>query len=377
MTRASFNEVTPGPPGSPSGRTLEELLRGGAALEPLEAARIGVEIGRALASACAAGHGLSGITACEVVLAEDGRIVLVGRGVEQRSADNGQSDSADAALYAAPETLRGEHATQQSDVYSVGVVLSRILTGAFPVSAQMVQQGRHVDAWNTRRRPSRVGLARAAAAGAHRRTGDRPAARGALCNPRGALRRPAGGRARAAHHGRSRTAPASTGRSSAGRARARHARLGGGSCATRPASRRRPFRASRRIPRSPGDRGRDDDRGDPPARTGRGSRNARRAPLVLRPRHVARCHRVRIAAPCELRRERIGARRKRRVAPCRGVTRQGSRWEGGLGPFVLLRERRHLRRAGARSPRPSSERCRRNPVLAGGIPPPRRCRSCS
>ena len=132
------------------GQTLEELLRSGTPLEPAKIARMGVELGRALESAYAAGRRTSGITTREIVLATDGRLALASSGAEPRLAGEEQSSADEAALYAAPETLRGEQGTQQSDVYSTGVVLYRLLTGAFPVSAVEVEEGQHVEAWNAR-----------------------------------------------------------------------------------------------------------------------------------------------------------------------------------------------------------------------------------
>ena len=144
----------------PGGRTLEELLGSGTSLEPAEVARIGVELGRALESAHAAGRRPYGVTARQVVLAADGHLVLSSPGGDPQPAGNGESGFADTPLYAAPEILQGEHGTQRSDVYSAGVVLYRLLTGAFPVPAQAVQQRRHIEARNARDdlRGSRVPL---------------------------------------------------------------------------------------------------------------------------------------------------------------------------------------------------------------------------
>jgi TolB-like protein len=135
---------------APGGRTLEDLLRSTTSLEPAELVRIGVELGRGLESAHAAGRRLSGITARDVVLGADGRIVLVDPGVQPRSVRSGESGSAEALLYAAPEILRAEPGSEQSDVYTAGVLLYRLLTGTFPVSAEAAAQGRHLDAWNAR-----------------------------------------------------------------------------------------------------------------------------------------------------------------------------------------------------------------------------------
>jgi TolB-like protein len=106
-----------------SSRTCEALLRGGTVLEPREVACVGVKLGRTLTQAYASGPS-----------------PLPAPG----------ADGPDAALYSAPETLVGQRTSQQSDVYAVGVVLYRLLAGAFPVSAPMVHQGRHLEAWTAR-----------------------------------------------------------------------------------------------------------------------------------------------------------------------------------------------------------------------------------
>jgi TolB-like protein len=134
----------------PGQRTLEDVLRSGTSLEPAEVVRIGVELGRALESAHAAGRRPSRLTARHVVLGEDGRLVLASPDGETRSAGHGESGSADDFLYAAPETLAGQHGTERNEVYSVGVLLYRLLTGVFPVSTEAVQQGRYLEAWIAR-----------------------------------------------------------------------------------------------------------------------------------------------------------------------------------------------------------------------------------
>lgn len=71
------------------------------------------------------------------MLATDGRAVLMdfGTGWEWTEASASTSALAGTPLYLAPELLRGDDATIQSDVYSVGVLLYRMLTGAYPVCA--------------------------------------------------------------------------------------------------------------------------------------------------------------------------------------------------------------------------------------------------
>ena len=103
-----------------SPRTCEACLRPRGVLDPAQVARIASSLARTLA--------LEQVPANE----PDG------------------SPPADAILFVAPEILRGDRHSQQSDVYTIGVVLYRLLTGEFPVSARMAEGGGHLDAWNAR-----------------------------------------------------------------------------------------------------------------------------------------------------------------------------------------------------------------------------------
>jgi Tol biopolymer transport system component len=54
-------------------------------------------------------------------------------------------------LYLAPEIVRGEHATEQSDVYSLGVLLFHLVTGSFPVRGETLGDIRAAHARGERR----------------------------------------------------------------------------------------------------------------------------------------------------------------------------------------------------------------------------------
>jgi eukaryotic-like serine/threonine-protein kinase len=118
-----------------AGRTLTELLGEG----PLAADRVAALV-RAFAAALSPLHS-RGIAHGElhpnnVIETEDGRIVLVD-GVEPfcGAADAGDPQAALEALYAAPEVVRGAHATPRADVWSLGVMTHRLLAGAHPFEA--------------------------------------------------------------------------------------------------------------------------------------------------------------------------------------------------------------------------------------------------
>jgi TolB-like protein len=115
------------------GTTLDDLVRSGRAFEPSEVARTGVALARALQAVHSAGLLHRDVKAQNVVRDEDGRHVLMdfgtGRGLDER-----ESDLTGTPLYLAPEILRGQPASVQTDVYSLGVLLFHLLTRSFPVT---------------------------------------------------------------------------------------------------------------------------------------------------------------------------------------------------------------------------------------------------
>ena len=120
------------------GRTLEALLQQGAAFEPDEVMHIGVEVCRAVSAVHAAGLLHRDIKAHNVMRADDGRVVLMDFGAGRELADGAQGELAGTPLYLAPELLRQEPATVRSDVYSLGVLLYRLVSGAYPVRGDSI-----------------------------------------------------------------------------------------------------------------------------------------------------------------------------------------------------------------------------------------------
>ena len=117
------------------GRTLEESLRAGSTFTPSEAIRVGGELARAVAAVHAAGLLHRDIKAQNVMQADDGRIVLMDFGTGRELRDEG-TDLAGTPLYLAPEVFSGQPASVQSDIYSIGVLLYRLVTGGFPLEAR-------------------------------------------------------------------------------------------------------------------------------------------------------------------------------------------------------------------------------------------------
>ena len=123
------------------GQTLEQLLQAGTRFTPAEVVGIGLELGRAIAAVHGAGLLHRDIKATNVMRAEDGRIVLMDFGTGRDLAEIA-SDLSGTPLYLAPELFKGQPASARSDVYSLGVLLYHLLTGAYPVQAKTIQDVR-------------------------------------------------------------------------------------------------------------------------------------------------------------------------------------------------------------------------------------------
>jgi len=119
------------------GETVEQRLAKGPPFQPSEVLEIGTQICHAVSAVHGAGLLHRDIKAQNVMLAIDRRAVLMdfGTGWEMGEASASTCALAGTPLYLAPELLRGGEATIQSDMYSIGVLLYRMLTGAYPVGA--------------------------------------------------------------------------------------------------------------------------------------------------------------------------------------------------------------------------------------------------
>lgn len=120
------------------GRTLEQMLREQAVLGSVDAIGIGIELCRAVAAVHAVGLLHRDIKTHNVMRADDGRIVLMDFGASREIDRDESPDLAGTPLYLAPEVLRGGRASVQSDIYSLGVLMARLVTGSYPVSGRTV-----------------------------------------------------------------------------------------------------------------------------------------------------------------------------------------------------------------------------------------------
>ncbi|HKY33492.1 MAG TPA: serine/threonine-protein kinase [Candidatus Polarisedimenticolia bacterium] len=120
------------------GRSLARLLREQGPFGPHEAALVGLDLCRALAAVHRAGLIHRDVKAENVMREEGGRILLTdfGAGIEAGPESGSSGASLSGTPYCmAPELFLGSPASPRSDVYSLGVLLYRLVTRAYPVEA--------------------------------------------------------------------------------------------------------------------------------------------------------------------------------------------------------------------------------------------------
>jgi serine/threonine-protein kinase len=121
------------------GRTLESLLHDWGTLGAREAALIGFDVCTAVGAAHERGLLHRDIKSRNVMRESGGRIVLMdfGLGQDVRAATVDQGPRlCGTPLYMAPELLQGSQASVQSDIYSIGILLYRLVSGAFPIGEE-------------------------------------------------------------------------------------------------------------------------------------------------------------------------------------------------------------------------------------------------
>ena len=132
------------------GRTLEQILKEGTLFSAAEATRIGIDICRAVSAVHGAGLLHRDIKAHNVMLADDGRVVLMDFGTGQEIQAGSSIELAGTPVYLAPEVLFGNPATIQSDIYSIGVLLFHLLSGSYPVQGRSTPDVRRAHEENAR-----------------------------------------------------------------------------------------------------------------------------------------------------------------------------------------------------------------------------------
>jgi serine/threonine-protein kinase len=124
------------------GESLTTRLERGP-LTPIEARRVVLAVADALACAHDAGVLHRDVTTNNIMLEPSGRVVLLDFGLAlalEHSRLTSDGLIVGTTEYIAPEVLRGFEPDARSDVYSLGVVLYRALTGTFPFRGERREQ---------------------------------------------------------------------------------------------------------------------------------------------------------------------------------------------------------------------------------------------
>ena len=121
------------------GHTLDEIVRRQSPFSANEAAVIGIDLCRALAAVHSVGVLHGDIKAYNVMREDGGRTVLMDFGTSRdlnRQPPGPGGDFAGTPLYLAPEVFAGSSRTMQSEIYSVGVLLYFLVSGAHPFEGE-------------------------------------------------------------------------------------------------------------------------------------------------------------------------------------------------------------------------------------------------
>jgi serine/threonine-protein kinase len=115
------------------GETLEQIVAQNKTFGSSDVVTMGVALAHAIAAVHGAGLIHRDIKAHNVMLADDGRVVLMDFGSGRELGNVTDKGPVGTPLYMAPELLRDDRATVQSDIYSLGVLLYYVLTATYPV----------------------------------------------------------------------------------------------------------------------------------------------------------------------------------------------------------------------------------------------------
>jgi TolB-like protein/Flp pilus assembly protein TadD len=120
------------------GRTLDQVLATDGVFAEQQAMEIGIQLCHALAAVHDTGLLHRDVKAHNVMVAEDGRVVLMDFGAGREAEEHGSPDLTGTPLYLAPEVFDGQPASKQSDIYSLGVLLYHLVTGSYPVNGKTI-----------------------------------------------------------------------------------------------------------------------------------------------------------------------------------------------------------------------------------------------
>lgn len=136
------------------GETLEAMLLRVGRFNAREVALMGIDVCSALSAVHAAGLLHRDVKAQNVMRDRNGRLVLMdfGTGRDAESAEGAfVHDEVGTPMYMAPELFTGGKASVQSDIYSVGVLLYRLVTGSVPVEAHSPESLKEAHRTRTRK----------------------------------------------------------------------------------------------------------------------------------------------------------------------------------------------------------------------------------
>jgi tetratricopeptide (TPR) repeat protein/TolB-like protein len=120
------------------GESLEEIVRARGPFGAREASSIGLDLCAALAAVHGARLLHRDIKPHNVMRESGGRIVLMDFGTGEEL--SGTNRLVGTPLFLAPEIFKGQTASVQSDLYSLGVLLFYLVTGKYPVTAMSMEQ---------------------------------------------------------------------------------------------------------------------------------------------------------------------------------------------------------------------------------------------
>ena len=128
------------------GDTLQQAIESGRSFSAVDAVSIGLELAGAIGAVHDAGLLHRDVKPHNVMLADDGRVVLMDFGAGHDSRTGKHPGLSGTPLYLAPEVLAGSAPSVASDIYSVGVVLFYLLTRSYPVRGQSLSDLRRAHA---------------------------------------------------------------------------------------------------------------------------------------------------------------------------------------------------------------------------------------
>jgi hypothetical protein len=135
--KAICTEYIPGP-------DLSRVLEEEGPLTAESAVRVGIETCRALQAVHAEGIVHRDVKTSNVLRDRDGRMVLAdfGLGVfaSRSRPGEGPAEAAGSPAFMSPEQVRGEELDSRTDLYSLGVLLYNMVSGAFPFEADSVEE---------------------------------------------------------------------------------------------------------------------------------------------------------------------------------------------------------------------------------------------